>query len=187
MAAADGTVTDPATMRAAKDRLRATFTGAPYRPTGLATRDQALSSLVQLLDWAAAQVHDAFDGHINLAKSCAQDRALLKLAAGVFTDTAALLQGRDAAPDFEALEQARADATAHLRDLALATSDEASQRMSAANAVHAQAIAVVARATAADAPDRGRAGRPRHHRGRAPRLGRHRARGERTARRHRHA
>jgi hypothetical protein len=151
MAAADGTVTDPATMRAAKDRLRATFTGAPYRPTGLATRDQALSSLVQLLDWAAAQVHDAFDGHINLAKSCAQDRALLKLAAGVFTDTAALLQGRDAAPDFEALEQARADATAHLRDLALATSDEASQRMSAANAVHAQAIAVVARATAADA------------------------------------
>jgi hypothetical protein len=149
MAAADGTVTDPATMRAAKDRLRAAFTGAPYRPTGLATRDQALSSLVQLLDWAAAQVHDAFDGHINLAKACAQDRALLKLAAGIFTDAAALLQGRDAAPDFEALEQARAAATAHLRDLA--TGDEPSERMAAANAVHAQGIAVVGQAAAADA------------------------------------
>jgi hypothetical protein len=149
--AADGAITDPAAMRGAKERMRAAFTGAPYRPTGLATRDQALSSLVQLLDWAATQVHDAFDGHIDMTKSCSLDRALLKLAAGVFADTAALLQGRDATPDFDALEQARTAATAHLRDLAQAVGDEPSERVAAAHAVHSQAIAVIARAAAADA------------------------------------
>ncbi len=150
-AAADETITDPAAMRAAKERLRAAFTGAPFRPTGLATADQALSSVVQLLDWGAAQVHDAFDGHIDMSKACPQDRALFKVAASVYRDVAALLQGRDVTPDFEALEQARATATAHLRDLALTAGDEPSERMAAANAVHAQAIAVVARAAAADA------------------------------------
>src|SRR5579859_3106571 len=40
-AAAGGEATKPEAMRAAKDRLRAAFTAAPYRPTGLATPDQA--------------------------------------------------------------------------------------------------------------------------------------------------
>ena len=56
-------------MRAAKERLRTAFTAAPYRPTGLATADQALSSLVQLLEWGATQAGDAFDGHIDLAQA----------------------------------------------------------------------------------------------------------------------
>jgi hypothetical protein len=42
-AAAAGEATDPAAMLAAKERLRTAFTAAPYRPTGLATADQALS------------------------------------------------------------------------------------------------------------------------------------------------
>jgi uncharacterized membrane protein YccC len=150
-AASDGALTDPAATRAAKERLRATFAGAPYRPTGLATADQALASVVQLLDWGAAQAHDALDGHIDLSKACPEDRALFKAAASIYRDIAALLQGRDASPDFETLEKARAVATAHLRDLAVVVSDEPSERMSAANAVHAQAIAVAARSAAADA------------------------------------
>jgi hypothetical protein len=75
-AAADGQATTPAAMRAAKERLRAAFDAAPYRPTGLATADQALSSLVQLLEWGATQVGDAFDGHIDLMHACPQDKAL---------------------------------------------------------------------------------------------------------------
>ena len=66
-AAADGEATRPEAMRAAKEKLRGAFTAAPYRPTGLATADQALSSLVQLLEWGATQIGDAFDGHISLA------------------------------------------------------------------------------------------------------------------------
>ena len=81
-AAADGQATTPAAMRAAKERLRAAFDAAPYRPTGLATADQALGSLVQLLEWGATQVGDAFDGHIDLVHSCPEDRALLRAAAG---------------------------------------------------------------------------------------------------------
>ena len=87
-------------MRAAKDRLRAAFTAAPYRPTGLATADQALGSLVQLLEWGSTQVGEAFDGHIDLTQACPQDRALLRAAADLFGDTQALLTGQDGRAGF---------------------------------------------------------------------------------------
>ncbi len=149
-AAADGQATAPAAMRAAKDRLRAAFDAAPYRPTGLATADQALGSLVQLLEWGATQIGDAFDGHIDLIHSCPQDRALLRAAAGLFSDTQALLTARPADPDFAALETARAASADHLRDLS-GRDGEPDARVAAAQAVHAQSIAVVARGAAADA------------------------------------
>jgi uncharacterized membrane protein YccC len=149
-AAAAGQSTAPAAMRAARDRLNAAFTAAPYRPTGLATADQALGSLVQLLEWGATQVGDAFDGHIDLAHSCPQDRALLRAAAGLFADTQALLTGQAADPDFDALEAARAASAEHLRDLS-GRDGEPDARVAAAQAVHAQSIAVVARGAAANA------------------------------------
>ena len=31
-----------------------TFTATPYRPTGLATADQAMANVVQILEWCAA-------------------------------------------------------------------------------------------------------------------------------------
>jgi hypothetical protein len=149
-AAAGGEATKPEAMRAAKEKLRGAFTAAPLRPTGLATADQALSSLVQLLEWGATQVGDAFDGHIDLIHACAADRELLRTAAGLFADTNALLTGQAASPDFTALEAARARSAEHLR--ALSGGDgEPDARMAAAQAVHAQAIAVVARSAAADA------------------------------------
>ena len=110
-------ITDPESMHAAKEKLRTVFLAAPYRPTGLATADQALSSLVQLLQWGASQVSDAFDGHVDMTTTCPADRALLRAAAALFTDTHDLLTGRAADPDIAGLEQARADSAASLRDL----------------------------------------------------------------------
>jgi hypothetical protein len=149
-AAADGQATDPAAMRAARERLRTAFNAAPYRPTGLATADQALSSLVQLLEWGAAQVGDGFDGHIDLVHACPQDRALLRAAADLFADTQALLAGRPATPDFPALEHAKKTSAERLRELS-GRDGEPDARVAAAQAVHAQSIAVVARGAAADA------------------------------------
>ena len=149
-AAADGVITDPQSMHAAKEKLRTVFLAAPYRPSGLATADQALSSLVQLLQWGASQVSDAFDGHVNMKTTRPADRALLRAAATLFTDTHDLLTGRAADPDIAGLEQARADSAASLRDLS-GRAGEPDARMAAAQAVHAQAIAVVARGAVADA------------------------------------
>ena len=149
-AAADGVITDPESMHTAKEKLRTVFLAAPYRPSGLATADQALSSLVQLLQWGASQVSDAFDGHVNMKTTCPADRALLRAAAALFTDTHDLLTGRAADPDIAGLEQARADSAASLRDLS-GRAGEPDARMAAAQAVHAQAIAVVARGAVADA------------------------------------
>ena len=149
-AAADGVITDPQSMHAAKEKLRTVFLAAPYRPSGLATADQALSSLVQLLQWGASQVSDAFDGHVNMTTTRPADRALLRAAARLFTDTHDLLTGRAADPDIAGLEQARADSAASLRDLS-GRAGEPDARMAAAQAVHAQAIAVVARGAVADA------------------------------------
>jgi uncharacterized membrane protein YccC len=149
-AAAGGEATKPEAMRTAKERLQTAFTAAPFRPTGLATADQALSSLVQLLEWGVTQASDAFDGHIDLTRGCAADRELLRAAAGLFDDTRALLAGQAADPDFAALEAARAASAAQLSELT-GRAGEPDSRLAAAQAVHAQAIAVVARSAAADA------------------------------------
>src|SRR5215471_18313447 len=148
-AAANGEATQPQMVRAAKEGLRAAFTAAPFRPTGLATADQALATLVQLLEWGAARVSDAFDGHVDMTKACPADRELLRVAAGLLADVQSLLSGHAADPDFGALEEARAKSAANLRDLSGA--GEPDSRTAAAHAVHAQAIAVVARGAAADA------------------------------------
>jgi hypothetical protein len=149
-AAAAGEVTDPAAVMAARERLRTAFSAAPYRPTGLATADQALSSLVQLLEWGGSQVGDAFDGHIDLTLACDADRALLRAAGGLFDSARALLSGADAEPDFAATEAARGRSAKHLRELS-GRPGEPDARIAAAQAVHAQGISVVAESAAADA------------------------------------
>jgi Fusaric acid resistance protein-like len=162
-AAADGVISDSQSMHAAKEKLRTAFLAAPYRPSGLATADQALSSLVQLLEWGASQVGDAFDGHVDMKTTCPADRALLRAAAALFTDTHDLLAGQPADPDIAGSEQARAASAAQLRDLSARGNGgreppmhgegagEPDARMAAAQAVHAQGIAVTARAAVADA------------------------------------
>ena len=50
---------------AAKHTLMDTFAATPYRPTGLATADQAMANVVQILEWCAALTADAMDGHVG--------------------------------------------------------------------------------------------------------------------------
>jgi uncharacterized membrane protein YccC len=149
-AAANAETTQPQMMRAAKEKLQVAFTAAPYRPTGLATADQALTSLVQLLEWGTAQVTDAFDGHVTMTMACPADRDLLRAAGEMFAGVHTLLSGKAAEPDFDGLEAARAKSAAHLRDLS-GRAGEPDARIAAAHAVHAQGIAVAARGAAADA------------------------------------
>jgi hypothetical protein len=149
-AAADGKPSSADAMTAARQKLRTAFTAAPFRPTGLAAADQALSSLVQRLEWGAAQAAEAFDGHIDLASGCPADRELLRRAAAMFDDTRSLLAGQDAAPDFDGLEAAREAGAEHLRELT-GRASEGDARLAASQAVHAQALAANAGAAAAEA------------------------------------
>jgi hypothetical protein len=132
---------------AAKYELMTLFAAAPYRPTGLATADQGLANVVQLLEWCTALVSDALDGHLDLSHAAQADRDLLTVTVGVLRGAAALLAGQDGGPDIDRLERARAASTAHLREL---SGDEASVRACAELAFHAQAIAVATRTIAAD-------------------------------------
>jgi hypothetical protein len=149
-AAANGETTTPDTMREAKKALQAAFAATSYRPTGLATVDQGLASVVQMLDWVCAQISDGFDGHLDMAQTRPADRALLRTTGRMLDDISALLSGREAHPDFEALEEARAASAAWLRDLSC-RAGEPDARIAATHAVHAQAIAVAARGAATDA------------------------------------
>jgi uncharacterized membrane protein YccC len=148
------TAADQEAALAAKHELMTTFAATPYRPTGLATADQALTSVVQVLEWCSALISDALEGHLDPGRAGAADRELLCAAAGVLCDVGALLSGADVTPDLDGLEHARAASTAYQRDLArerdLAGGPER-VRAYAANAFHAQTIAVAALTAASDA------------------------------------
>ena len=98
--------TQPQMMRAAKEKLRTAFTAAPFRPTGLATADQALSSLVQLLEWGTSQVGDAFDGHVDMTAGLpGRPRAARRRGGPARPIRARLLSGGEGGPG---LRRARA-------------------------------------------------------------------------------
>jgi len=132
----------------AKHNLMNTFAATPYRPTGLATADQALGNIVQLLEWCTALVGDTLDGHLRIGQATEADRELLRAAAGLLRAAAALLSGQNAEPDIGRLEAASAASTAYQRS---AHDDLDDARAAARFAFHAQAIAVAARGVAEDA------------------------------------
>lgn len=156
---AGGQVTSMDAMVAAKHTLRNTFNATPFRPTGLATADQALTAVVQMLEWCGTLVTETFDGHLDLARTSAADRELLATAARVIGDTATVLEGGDASPDLPTLEMARSVSAAHMSETAdVPVADTASGDVAdvgigitAALAVHAQTIAVATRNAAEDA------------------------------------
>ena len=120
VALGDATPADTDAVLAAKHTLMETFAATPYRPTGLATADQAMANVVQVLEWCAVLTGDAVDshperGHPGLDRACAADRDLLGVAADVLSDTAALLSGTNARPDLDRLEAARATSMAQER------------------------------------------------------------------------
>ena len=133
---------------AAKRTLMETFTATPYRPTGLATADQAMANVVQVLEWCSTLAADASDGHAGLNCAGAADRELLGVAADVLSDTADLLAGADVQPDLDRLEAARAASAAQQGEV---SGDRETVHAAASYAFHAQTIAVAARTAAADA------------------------------------
>jgi uncharacterized membrane protein YccC len=132
----------------ARDELKTTFAAGPSRPTGLATTDQGLANVVELLEWSGSLICDALDGHLDLAHSAQVDRDLLAAAGAQLAAAAALLRGQDASPDDGRLHDASAASAARQRTLG---GDPADVRAAAALAAHAQSIALAAEATVVDA------------------------------------
>jgi uncharacterized membrane protein YccC len=132
---------------AARHELKTTFTAAPYRPTGLATAEQGLANVVELLEWTSTLVCDALDGHLDLTRAAPADSELLAASARLLAQIGTLLAGKDATPDIDRLQAARAASAAHQRELG---GDPADVRASAALGAHAQSIAIAAEAAMAD-------------------------------------
>jgi uncharacterized membrane protein YccC len=138
---------------AAKNELMRLSSATPYRPTGLATADQGLANITELLEWASALTTDAFNGHVEIDRAAPADRELLGAAAGVLADVALLLNNQDVPAEdvsrrIAELERARVASSRQQNEL---SGDQASVDAAGQHAVHAQTIAVAARAAAADA------------------------------------
>jgi hypothetical protein len=129
------------------------FASTPYRPTGLATADQGLASVVQLLEWCSTLIGDATDGHLSLDRAPLCDRELFAAIAAVLRQTGDLLAGQDGTrvlPDVGEMERRReASATCH-RSLDPG-GDYNSTEVIARRAIHAQTISLAVRAMVGDA------------------------------------
>jgi uncharacterized membrane protein YccC len=148
------TPTDHEACQAAKQELINAFASTPYRPTGLATADQAMASVVQYLEWCTALVTDATDGHPNLDRVAQADRDLLAETAVVLRQTGDLLadsNGSAPLPDADELERRR-EASVAYHGSAAADDDGGDPAQTAARyAFHAQAISLAVRGLVADA------------------------------------
>ncbi len=102
---------------AAKEELLARFTATPYRPTGLASTDQALANGIELLEWCTSLIADAVREQHDLTDAAAYDRDLVATSSAVLRDTATLLAGGDARPDIDKLERCQVASLAQLRAL----------------------------------------------------------------------
>jgi uncharacterized membrane protein YccC len=157
-ASVSGTATAAGTeeCQAAKHQLMSTFAGTPYRPVGLATADQGMASVVQLLEWCTALIADATDGHPSLDRAARPDRDLLGQAAVVLGQTGGLLADpASPLPDVTQMDQRREAAAAYHRSAMTAEQepggDYDSVEIIARHAFHAQAICLVVRNIVADA------------------------------------
>jgi uncharacterized membrane protein YccC len=133
---------------AAKHDLMNAFGAASYRPTGLATADQALANVVQLLEWCATLVFDALDENLRLSEASPQDRELVSAAVDALNCVADLFEGREVVPDLAWLNRARFASIAHQREL---SGDPERLRRDSAYAFHTQVIAIAAQGAAIDA------------------------------------
>jgi uncharacterized membrane protein YccC len=136
----------------ASNELTSVFARTPYRPTGLATADQGLASLVQLLEWCTTLIADATDGHLRLDRAPLCDREAFTAIAAVLRQTGDLLAGQDVAtalPDVGEMER-RQEASA-ARDRSLDPDDDDSVEVTARRAIHAATISIAVRAMVGDA------------------------------------
>ncbi|GAA3433771.1 FUSC family protein [Kutzneria kofuensis] len=131
-----------------KHNLLSTFTSTPYRPTGLAAADQALDSLVGLLEWCTSVICDSLSEYDDLTHIDEVERRLLADTATVLRDVAALLEGEPTKPELDCLERSLADSVEHLRRL---RSDSAEFGAAVHLSFHARTAAVAAHTALADA------------------------------------
>jgi uncharacterized membrane protein YccC len=132
----------------AKHDLMATFTATPYRPTGLATTDRALDSLVGLLEWCTSVINDSLSEYLDLCSSESVDRDLLSATSGVLRDVAAMLSGEPRRPDLQRLNDRLAESVTHLREL---QPSDANYSDAVHLSFHARTIAVTTENVANDA------------------------------------
>jgi len=154
-ASANGTATaaDQDAYRKAKHALMSVFASTPYRPTGLATADQGLASVVHLLEWCTVLIADATDAHPNLDRAAPCDRKLFAVTAAVLKQIGDLLADQDGTaplPDADEMDRLREASAAYHRSLPQ-DDDYDSVEIIARHAFHAQAISLVVRSIAADA------------------------------------
>jgi uncharacterized membrane protein YccC len=144
---------DRDTFGQARNELTSVFASTPYRPTGLATADQGLASVVQLLEWCSTLIADATDGHLSLDRAPLCDRELFAAIAAVLRQTGDLLAGQDgttAWPDIGELERRREASIACHRELNPGSAHD-SVEITARRAIHAQTISIAVRAMVGDA------------------------------------
>jgi uncharacterized membrane protein YccC len=133
---------------AAKDQLLTRFTATPFRPTGLASAEQAVANAVDLLEWCTSLVADLVRERGDLLEAAPLDRELLAAAAVALQDAGGLLTGGDARPDLEHLEDLRTQSIERLQRLSTEREDYEEQ---ARVAFHANSVALAVLAIGADA------------------------------------
>jgi uncharacterized membrane protein YccC len=136
----------------AKRELLNAFATTPYRPTGLATADQAMASVVQFLEWCTVLIGDATEGHPDLDRAAAPDRELFAESAVVLRQVGDLLANPGTAPlpDVDELERRREASTAYHQSAAPDADYDSTQAV-ARHAFHAQVISLAVRGLVADA------------------------------------
>jgi uncharacterized membrane protein YccC len=132
----------------AKHRLMSTFTSTPYRPTGLGTTDQALDSLVGLLEWCTSVVCDSLREYEDLDRIDDVERQLIADTTASLLDVAALLDGESTAPQLDCLERSLAASVEHLRQR---RSDSDGFGDAVHLSFHARTLAVAVHTAVADA------------------------------------
>lgn len=127
-------------------RVVEAFESSPYRPVGLATADQALYSVVQLLQWCTALVRDMTEE----LPGPAGDNALVAASGATLAEVAALLRGA-ASPGLLGDLDPFSDPQATRPDASPPSESPDAVLAAARRAFHEQAIAVTARALILDA------------------------------------
>ncbi|WP_103355832.1 FUSC family protein [Amycolatopsis sp. CA-128772] len=89
----------------AKHRLIDEFTATPYRPTGLAAEDQALDTLVGLLEWCASVIADTTSEYPDLSGAPEVERELLAGTSAGLREVSRLVAGQPSSFDAGELDR----------------------------------------------------------------------------------
>jgi uncharacterized membrane protein YccC len=128
--------------------LRAAFAATPYRPTGLAAADQAFANLVESLEWCCSLAGEMVRVASQVASGPEDDRLLVDESGRLLRAVAALLSGRDAAPDIEGVRQLIASARARAWNQVVTNENQAAV---AQLTFHVRQLAVATQSAATDA------------------------------------